>query len=269
MNRRCNINTASIMFLVALLLLGQAIAYENYHDPKLNDQGYCSSCHPGFTGGFGDTLHSLHTGGSDPMTFNCNLCHSGQGHDNPSTVWSAGDHSDGLGCAGCHGRDYGETTTLGTRGLPGITRPKASGYGLRRHHISSGVAACKSCHTYAEPLPENAQNPPYYPRADVSLGGRQLDTCFNDDTGNDGDSLGLDDDGDLLYGRSDPDCGPCTVEFDDFARFALSWLDSACDPFNHYCDGADLDRLGDTDFGDLAGFAGLWLQDCPNDWLLK
>ena len=60
-----------------------------------------------------------------------------------------------------------------------------------------------------------------------------------------------------------------TVEFDDFARFALSWLDSACDPFNHYCGGADLDRLGDTDFGDLAGFAGLWLQDCPNDWLLK
>lgn len=257
------------MCLLALFAFRQAIAFESYHDPTLNDQGYCSTCHPGFTGGFGDTLHQFHTGGSDPITDNCDLCHTGQGRDNPLTLWSTLDNGNGRGCAGCHGRDYGETTVFDHRGFPTAGKPKASGYGLRRHHFNIGITICMGCHADVEPLPENAQNPPYYARADVSLGGMPLDTCSNEDTLNDANSTGLDNDGDLLYDTSDPDCAPCTVGFDDFARFALSWLDFPCDPFNHYCTGADIDRQGRADFGDVAELAGFWLQDCPKDWLLK
>lgn len=269
MHIRNRTNAYLLLLLLGLFCPGQAIAYESYHDPSLNDQGYCSTCHPGFRAGFSDVLHSMHTGGGDPMTTTCDLCHTGQGRDNPLTLWSTLDNGNGRGCAGCHGRDYGETTIFDHRGLPSGGKPKASGYGLRRHHLNSGIAICKSCHIDVDPLPENAQNPPYYSRSDVSLGGNPLDVCSNEDTGNDGDSRGLDTDGDLSYDSSDSDCAPCRVEFDDFAGFALSWLDSPCDAFNHYCGGADLDRLGEADFGDLAGFAGLWLQDCPNDWLLK
>lgn len=120
-----------------------------------------------------------------------------------------------------------------------------------------------------DPLPENAQDPPYYTRGDVSLGGRKLDTCSNEDTGYLGYQPGLDNDGDLLHDSADPDCEPCTVDFDDLARFALNWLSSPCDPFNHYCDGADIDRLGEADVTDLKAFSELWLEDCPKDWLLK
>ncbi|NIP52246.1 MAG: hypothetical protein GWN67_21310, partial [Phycisphaerae bacterium] len=189
-------------FVLITLLFVKAQAYESYHDPLSDDQGYCRTCHTGFTGGISDTLHSLHTGGDDPVTTNCDLCHTGSGRDNPLTMWSV----DGLGCAGCHGRDYGETIAADYRDFSTSGTAKASAYGLRRHHHNAGINICSSCHAPIEPFPENAPAPPYYARHDVSLGGMPLNTCTNEDTQNDIDSMGLDNDGDFLYEGLDADC---------------------------------------------------------------
>ncbi len=201
-----SIRTGVLSLVIALIALlswaPEASAYESYHDPNLDDQGYCSACHPGFTGGRSDVTHALHTGGTDPVTTTCDLCHTGSGRDNPLTMWSTGNN---LGCVGCHGRDYGETIQANYRTFTIAGLPKSSGYGLRRHHANAGIGVCADCHADVTPLPENV-SPEYYARTDVSLGGAPVDPCSNEDTANDADALGLDNDGDLLYEGADPDC---------------------------------------------------------------
>jgi len=55
----------------------------------------------------------------------------------------------------------------------------------------------------------------------------------------------------------------CKVSFEDFANFALYWLDSGAGlP-------ADLDNLGDVNIDDLNVFAIYWLGFCPDGWRLK
>ncbi len=58
--------------------------------------------------------------------------------------------------------------------------------------------------------------------------------------------------------------GPlCIVEFEDFARFAIYWMQSGSNlP-------ADLHPDGFIDYDDLLEFANLWLCICPYDWPLK
>ena len=89
MNIRTNPKARLIagLLLSAVFLIVQAAAFESYHAPAKNDEGYCSMCHPGFKGGRSDTLHSLHTGGSDPITTNCDLCHTGSGRDKARCVF--------------------------------------------------------------------------------------------------------------------------------------------------------------------------------------
>ena len=151
--------SASVIGVVVALSVAlwatNASAYESYHDPALEgepDEGYCWTCHPTFSGR-GD-LHDLHQGGSDPVTGNCNLCHTGSGRDNPLTMWSTGDAGDGLGCAGCHGRDYGDNIEANYRGFGISGMAKNSAYGLRLHHANSGIAVCATCHD------DGATNPP-------------------------------------------------------------------------------------------------------------
>ena len=187
--------------IAVLFWFGEPWAFESYHDPaNSDDTGYCATCHPGFGGGKSDTLHALHTGNPDAITGDCGHCHTGSGRDNPLTMWS--DSGDNLGCAGCHGTDQGETVRANYQGLPTIGQSKASGFGLRRHHLESGETLCLSCHdSDPESLPESVL-PPYY--ADSSS--NMTDPCSGEDTGNDTDSLGLDNDGDGLYEAADPDC---------------------------------------------------------------
>lgn len=203
MGKTGRIFSSAIAVAAVALWVGSAGAYESYHDPTLEgeaDEGYCSSCHPGFLGGRSDTTHALHTGNPDPVTGNCSLCHTGSGRDNPLIMWSAGDL---LGCTGCHGRDYGETIQANYRGFPTQGKAKASGYGLRAHHAGAGVTVCADCHTdTVTPVAENV-NPPYYARGDVRLGGAPVDSCSNEDSGNDADSTGLDNDGDDAYDGAD------------------------------------------------------------------
>jgi len=55
----------------------------------------------------------------------------------------------------------------------------------------------------------------------------------------------------------------CKVNFEDFANFALYWLDTGAGlP-------ADLDSLGDVDIDDLRVLAIHWLSFCPDGWQLK
>jgi hypothetical protein len=55
----------------------------------------------------------------------------------------------------------------------------------------------------------------------------------------------------------------CKVNLEDFANFALYWLDSGGGlP-------ADLDNLGDVNIDDLNVFAIYWLGFCPDGWQLK
>jgi len=58
--------------------------------------------------------------------------------------------------------------------------------------------------------------------------------------------------------------GPlCIVEFEDFARFAIYWMQSGSGlPADLYPDGF-------IDYDDLLEFANLWLCICPSNWPLK
>lgn len=188
-----------------------ARAYESYHNPNTQGAGYCSTCHSGFLDQ--GPLHDQHT-----AMATCSLCHTGSGRDNPIIMWSQNNQ---LGCMGCHGLDYGETIqanyrTFATQGLH-----KNSGYGLRKHHARSGVTQCAGCHDTDENVPPFAENvintglgftTNYYARADVLLGGNQLNPCSNEDTPDDTDTRGLDNDGDGLYDGQDPDCAGTPVQ---------------------------------------------------------
>ncbi len=61
----------------------------------------------------------------------------------------------------------------------------------------------------------------------------------------------------------------CKVSFEDFANFAAKWLDAGCNAGNNWCDGADLDSLGDVDLEDVRIVADYWLGFCPDGWQLK
>ncbi len=171
----------ALALAAVLLLAPTAEAYETYGDEGV---GNCGTCHGNFRTGTGD-LHNLHiAGGSEQLTGNCSLCHTGSGRNNPFIMWSDPNVTDqpelsGFGCVGCHGRDYGETIEADYGfGLTGL--PKMSGYGLRRHHQNNGVTECISCHGDMLPFPEgpdgtpypgNITQPPYYARTDVRVTG--------------------------------------------------------------------------------------------------
>jgi len=58
----------------------------------------------------------------------------------------------------------------------------------------------------------------------------------------------------------------CFVNFEHFAEFAKSWLDTPCGDENNWCQGADLDYYGDVDLEDVKVLAYWWLNECPPDW---
>jgi hypothetical protein len=165
----------------------------------------CISCHPGFENGNGP-LHNRHR--IDFGITQCNLCHPAGAGSTPVLTYSSG-AGGGLGCAGCHGQDYGETSPLSGQ-------PKATAYGLRELHVNQGVTSCGvagGCHVpgslgHANPFPPlfgEDVAPPYYGQATNNL----TDPCASgqEDTPFDGDSVGLDNDGDGFADfPNDPDC---------------------------------------------------------------
>src|SRR5262245_61961690 len=99
----------------------RAVAYPSYDDGAGNG---CVQCHNnstgdgGFTGGNAGGLHILHL--TKFGITSCALCHSSSaGGSKPVLTYYSGD---GYGCAGCHGRDQGETS-------PNSGKPKSTSYG--------------------------------------------------------------------------------------------------------------------------------------------
>ncbi len=191
----------------ALLVCPNAIfSYPSY---RTGEQESCAQCHPGFMSR--GPLHDLHQGNQD-MTNNCQLCHGSTG-DIPQTFTSG--ETGGQGCRGCHGIDNGTAFSWGA--------------GLRLHHAMAGVPAdidgnrCADCHTDPPPTPESYL-PVYYSRSDVNVKD-PCDTQTPEPAGedHDGDGKGLDNDGDLVYDESDPDCAnPTGVGERDRSRPTLS-----------------------------------------------
>lgn len=154
----------------------------------------CISCHTGFENGTG-ILHFQHLNNFGPTT--CNVCHTSGGGSVPVLTYSSGPGG-GLGCAGCHGRDYGETS-------PNSGNPKSTAYALRDIHVANGVASCGlsgGCHvpgqlghpaTFPSVFPENVA-PVYYNVLFSAL----TDPCSaaQEDIPADADADGLDNDGD-------------------------------------------------------------------------
>ena len=200
-----------ICFAISLLYAvtfapSSAESFESYDD---GTGVGCVQCHTGFQNGNQNSLHFAHRTGM--QLTNCDLCHPSGGGSIPVNTYTSGTVG-GLGCVGCHGRDYGEfSSTTG--------QPKASGYGLRQHHANNGVTMCQNCHAagqlgHPNPLPaildENVP-PPYY----GTLVNLLTDPCSSDqeDTSFDiNESAGLDNDGDgAVDWPDDPDCSMPTT----------------------------------------------------------
>jgi len=183
----------------AAALLGVMLWAPNAYAYPMYDDGTgvgCVQCHTGFLGGNGP-LHRQHRDNFGVTS--CNLCHpSGAGSTPVYTFWSGA--GGGLGCAGCHGQDYGETSVT----APHIGQPKATAYGLRQFHVAQGKTECgtSGCHApgalgHPNPFPtlfgENVA-PPYYNATYSNL----TDPCSStqEDLPFDLDAVGLDNDGD-------------------------------------------------------------------------
>lgn len=191
------------MLVVVALCASHAHAYPIYDVPASSDD--CHSCHPGFSGGGGNSLHANHTANFGITS--CNLCHPSGGGSKPVRTYVSGTGG-GLGCAGCHGQDFGEVS-------PNSLLPKSTAYGLRDFHVLKGVTSCGlagGCHVpgalgHPNPFPiplGEAIAPTYYSFPNNNLGS----PCSSgqEDLPFDADSVGLDNDGDGLVDLADADC---------------------------------------------------------------
>lgn len=208
MNVAMRVRGLVLMATCGVALLGMALrapaahAYPTYDDPGSSND--CAACHPGFQGGGGNSLHANHTANFGITS--CNLCHPSGGGSKPVRTYTSGTGG-GLGCAGCHGQDFGETS-------PNSGQPKSTAYGLRLFHVAQGITSCGTgaCHQpgalgHSNPFPlplGEAIAPTYYSLANNNLGS----PCSSgqEDLPFDVDLVGLDNDGDGLVDLADPDC---------------------------------------------------------------
>lgn len=247
----------------ALGVLGFSVRPSSGFDRyRTSGGGGCFACHGDFTQGFSpvgtvfpfDSNHLMHRA-SSAMNTACDMCHSDGDERNPFIGFSDDDGfggGPGVGCLGCHGRDYG------AQGVMGV--------GLRDVHRRSGVSSCgaSSCHRDdPDALPESVL-PPYYGSPHT----RAWDSCnvapffgenFSLDTDN---HRGLDNDGDGRYDEDDGDCGcPLDLDGDGGVGFAeiLAILSTwgPCDECPE-----DVDRNGSVAFGDVLRILGNW-GPCP------
>jgi len=196
---------ASTVALAAALVLVAASAAMSM--PRYNDG--CQDCHGPFTSGLSPkgtifpqgSNHEMHRGQGN-MNTDCTLCHSSGDGRNPYINYSDGTpNNPGVGCLGCHGRDYG--------GMIGNT-----GAGLRAHHAANDVLICSYCHTEDPlPLPENIA-PIYYGTPDTNVGSPCNASPEYQESWSLDDEFGLDNDGDDLYDGNDPDCAIASCAWD-------------------------------------------------------
>ncbi len=237
--------TLTVSFLMTGIL---AVAFPQYNSG-------CQSCHQAFTGPTSpkgtvfplDSKHEMHRG-ANYMNTDCDLCHTTGDEQDPFLGSSNGtDNNPGVGCTGCHGRDYGGT--IGN-----------SGVGLRAHHAAVGYDFCYECHTNdPTPLPESVL-PTYYGTADTNADDPCNTLAGFLENWSIGDTEGLDNDGDMLYDADDPDCACadddldgvtlCDGDCDDTNETVFPGAPEICDGLDNDCDEAVDEGLGTT-FCDL------------------
>ena len=203
---------------IAAVALGIAIAgglcvhaYERYSQ---NDNAtWCRECHGDFRasnyvslsdGQPWGNLHEVHR--STMLSGDCDTCHSGSSYSTVSLDQSNG--GDGLepkSCVGCHGANPS----------PGNPSNGLWGAGLRAHHANAGVGpdsngfTCVTCHSNDPTPPAENVLPSYYFSPDPSHPSKPTDPCnpapgFPEHFA--ASTIGLDNDGDLLYDEADPSC---------------------------------------------------------------
>jgi len=199
-------STLAIPFALLLVSAPAAFAYDAYR--MSGSASDCWECHPTFRSE--GALHALHVG-SSRMTNTCLLCHTVV--EDVPRIWTSG-AAGGQGCRGCHGRDNGSEFGWGA--------------GLRKHHANAGAPAdangqfCVDCHTADDPVPLGEDTlPAYYMRADVNVSAPCETAIAVGGEDYNGDGLGLDNDGDLVYDANDSDCGSSTAA--DYAVAASAW----------------------------------------------
>jgi hypothetical protein len=228
----------TILALLTILLARTAAAYERYNDG-------CQECHGSFFDGNspqgtifpGNSKHAMHV---NEMQTNCNLCHLDGDDFNPYLGLSNGTEANpGVGCSGCHGRDYGGETGNSTMGLRVI-------------HARAGAGNCVMCHeSDVAPLPESVA-PVYYGTPDTACDdpcNRAPDFLENYSLG---DTRGQDNDGDGLYDESDEDC-QAGFDLEDYVAFAAC-LQGPGVPQDG-CSQFDFDMDGDVDLEDFVEFS--------------
>jgi len=199
---------ATFIATALAVLIPAARAYEQYSVSRT--AGSCADCHGDFRaapyvslkGAAGGTwtgnLHDTHR--TTMLSGDCTACHSAGPRFPVLLSSSASAAPFNASCLGCHGR------VEGSSGL--------SGRGLRQHHQGAGVTDCLACHADSDPtgfsvVAESVAPPLYITNA--SHPNLPKDPCnppplFPENFA--GTTLGLDNDGNLLYDAADPACAP-------------------------------------------------------------
>ncbi len=203
-----HISFSIFVLLILAFFVSSAAAYDTY-------SAGCAGCHGSFTSGtysslaaakaanpaWPGTLHDVHRNSSIQTTpgmlnGNCNACHFGASRTPVYTNQSNGTAPFNLSCSGCH-----------------------DGPGLRAHHVNSGAdTTCYDCHIGdPTPDPENVLRPVYTATFGTTSGTTRVnDPCNLTAAGFEGrlgdvGTIGLDNDGNLLYDQDDPACKPAVA----------------------------------------------------------
>lgn len=193
----------------ALLLNSDEV--DAYNQWSVNDDAtYCGECHGDFRSGnyispvdgqLWGNLHNIHR--DSMLSGDCAACHLAS-DEFPVLLDESegGDGFDPISCIGCH-----------------------DGPGLRLHHLTANVSpdqngdTCADCHAMDPAPPAENVAPPYYFTPDAAHPNKPTDPCnpspgFPENFA--GDTIAIDNDGDLLYDEADPDCGAVDMFLDDF-----------------------------------------------------
>jgi len=208
---RTDLISPLIMFCaLALLIPTTAFAYSQYS--QNGDDTNCADCHGDFRsknyispvdGELWGDIHNLHR--NTMLGGDCDACHNSGGRFPVFMDESAGGSGlEAIACMGCHGRS--EDNVAGNPSFP-----NGLGAGLRQHHTNAGVDECTFCHDDASPANYTPVGeevlPSYY--ANPGTGHDAMPTGSCNDDGSEhfaGATIGLDNDGDLLYDTADPGC---------------------------------------------------------------
>lgn len=174
-------------------------------------------------------LHEIHRhvildkiGGS-----RCSVCHDRSIGFYPVNlhVSTGSEDLEPISCVGCHGRnedaadhghdDHGDPNGHEDNGDHHALDQPGPGAGLRQHHTNAGINVCKTCHKDADPAnytPVGEDVPPaYYANAEGNtiFVNKPTNPCNpHGEEDYAGGRTGLDNDGDGLYDKRDPDCRP-------------------------------------------------------------